>query len=133
MSGFFRPTSAPFHSAARLGIGDDAAIIQMPEEGRLVCACKTLVAGIDFERNADAGELGPRLVRHCVASLRNRETPTPQFALLILTTARADPQWLSAFADGLHQELRQFEIDLVGGDTTEGPLSVGLTVYGWTT
>lgn len=115
-----------------LGIGDDAAIISPPTEASLIAVCRTLASGIDFERNANPEELGPRLIRHCLATLRNRSVDTAYFAMLAITMRANDVDWLDAFASGLNAELDTFGIPLVGGDTTQGPLTATLTVYGWT-
>ncbi|MEM7249863.1 MAG: AIR synthase related protein [Pseudomonadota bacterium] len=113
------------------GVGDDAAIVAMPSNARLISAHKSLCAGVDFERNAPSGELAPRLVRHAVAVLKQRGVEDIHFATLTITCPDIDPDWLNRFAAALHDELNTLGIRLVGGDTTEGPLTVGLTVCGW--
>ncbi len=127
---YFAADHAGAQPGIALGIGDDAAIIGPCDAGAVVATSKTLASGIDFERNADSSELGARLVRHCLASLRNRNA-VPAFAMLALTAPRVDEQWLSDFSTGLTAELRTFELPLVGGDTTRGPLTINLTLYAW--
>mgnify|MGYP002848703844 CR=1 FL=1 len=117
------------HSAVRLGIGDDAAIMN-GRAGQPMCVCTdVLVSGVHFPARAVPAEIGQRALRVNLSDLAAMGA-RPVCFTLGLTLPSADEQWLSEFSSGLLGAAEQFGCSLVGGDTTRGPLSISITAIG---
>jgi thiamine-monophosphate kinase len=112
-----------------LGIGDDCALLQLPAGEQLAISTDTLVAGVHFPESADPFLLGQRALGVSVSDLAAMGAAPVGFTLA-LTLPSAEPGWLQAFARGLDQMAQHCAIRLIGGDTTRGPLSLTLTVFG---
>jgi len=112
-----------------LGIGDDCALLDLPAGEQLAVSTDTLVSGVHFPDSADPFLLGQRALGVSVSDLAAMGA-TPIGFTLALTLPTAEPTWLQAFAAGLDQMARQCALSLIGGDTTRGPLSLTLTVFG---
>ncbi|OUR67477.1 thiamine-phosphate kinase [Marinomonas sp. 42_23_T18] len=113
-----------------LGIGDDCAQVQVPHGQHLVFSMDTLVEGRHFPFDADPAAIGYRAVASCVSDLAAMGAK-PAFFTLGLTLPDSDPQWLSAFAEGMAELAEPIGLVLVGGDTTKGPLTISLQVHGY--
>ena len=112
-----------------LGIGDDAAIVQVPNGQQLLISTDTLNCGIHFPQQTSAADIAFKTVAVNISDLAAMGA-TPKWATLNLSVPSVDPQWLREFAASLHQQLAAFGVTLIGGDTTRGPLSLTLTVMG---
>ncbi|WP_028695465.1 thiamine-phosphate kinase [Pseudomonas cremoricolorata] len=112
-----------------LGIGDDCALLQVPPGEHLAVSTDTLVAGVHFPHDADPYLLGQRALAVAASDLAAMGA-TPLAFTLALTLADVGAAWLKAFAEGLQCMAGQCRLSLVGGDTTRGPLSLTLTVFG---
>lgn len=112
-----------------LGIGDDCALLEVPAGEQLAISTDTLVSGVHFPESADPYLLGQRALGVSVSDLAAMGA-TPIGFTLALTLPSAEPDWLQAFARGLDRMAQQCAICLIGGDTTRGPLSLTLTVFG---
>ncbi len=121
---FSRPTPT-----AVLGGGDDCALLQPTSGMQLAVSTDTLVADTHFFADADPEKLGWKCLAVNLSDLAAMGA-TPRWATLALTVPDVDADWLAAFADGLYRCADDYGIALVGGDTTRGPLSIGLTVMG---
>ena len=124
--------AAPCAQAAEgvvLGIGDDCALLQPAVGQQLAVSTDTLVAGVHFPQPCDPFLLGQRALAVSVSDLAAMGAEPLGFTLA-LTLPEADPAWLEGFARGLSQMAAQCAIALVGGDTTRGPLSLTLSVFG---
>lgn len=124
--------AAPCAQAAEgvaLGIGDDCALLQLPPGRQLALSTDTLVDGVHFPHSCDPFLLGQRALAVSVSDLAAMGADPLAFTLA-LTLPTAEPAWLEGFARGLSQMAGQCSIALVGGDTTRGPLSLTLTVFG---
>lgn len=113
----------------RLGLGDDAALLQPAPGTELVLSTDTLVAGRHFPHDSDAADIAHKALQVNLSDLAAMGA-RPWAFTLALTLPAADPGWLQAFADSLRAQAQQAGIALVGGDTTRGPLAIGLTVLG---
>ncbi|TBR37569.1 thiamine-phosphate kinase [Marinomonas agarivorans] len=113
-----------------LGIGDDCAQIQIPPNHDLVFSIDSLVEGRHFPFDADPKAIGYRAVATCVSDLAAMGAK-PAFFTLALTLPKSDPQWLSAFAEGMAEIAEPIGLLLMGGDTTQGPLTISLQVHGY--
>lgn len=112
-----------------LGIGDDCAILTVPAGEQLVISTDTLVAGVHFPDPSDPYLLGQRALAVSTSDLAGMGA-TPIGFTLALTLPLVNPDWLAEFARGLDAMAAGCAMQLIGGDTTRGPLSMTLTVFG---
>ena len=125
---FFKPLGLK-RDDVLLGIGDDAACLRVPEGMSLLVSTDTLVANVHFLPEWDAYDIAYRSVMVSVSDLAAMAAQ-PCWATLALTLPKIESSWLESFARGLSDSLKQFNIALIGGDTTRGPLSISFTVFG---
>jgi thiamine-monophosphate kinase len=111
------------------GIGDDAACLTVSSNHQLFVSTDTLVAEVHFLSSWDAYDIAWRAVMVNVSDMAAMAV-YPCWISLALTLPYYDEHWLNRFAKGLHAALHQFNIALIGGDTTRGPLSITLTIHG---
>ncbi|MDQ0652226.1 thiamine-phosphate kinase [Pseudomonas cedrina] len=112
-----------------LGIGDDCALLALPAGEQLAISTDTLVAGVHFVDPCDPFLLGQRSLAVAVSDLAAMGAHPLAFTLA-LTTPTVDADWLQRYALGLNLMAQNCGVGLVGGDTTRGPLSLTLTVFG---
>jgi thiamine-monophosphate kinase len=113
-----------------LGIGDDAALLRVPADRALAVAIDTLLEDRHFLSGSDAFDIGYKSLAVNLSDLAAIGAE-PAWATLSLSLPSADGHWLQAFADGFFSLARRFNVQLVGGDTTRGPLSVTVQVHGF--
>lgn len=113
-----------------LGIGDDCALLQVPPGKLLAVSIDTLVEGRHFAPHVDPRALGHKALAVNLSDLAAMGA-TPAWATLALTLPAADPGWLAAFARGFAEIAQNYAVQLVGGDTTSGPLSISIQVHGF--
>ncbi len=109
--------------SVRLGIGDDAALIELEPGRELVCAVDTLVAGTHYPQDLPPFDVGYRSVAinlSDIAAMGGR----PRWMTLALTIPDAESGWLSLFAEGLFTAAAEANVSLIGGDTTRGETTV---------
>jgi thiamine-monophosphate kinase len=114
---------------ARLGIGDDAAIVRPRPGYELAISADMLVEGRHFFRGADPERLGHKALAVNLSDLAAMGA-TPRWATLALALPRIDTAWLAGFSRGFLALARQHRVDLIGGDTTRGPLAVCVQIMG---
>ncbi len=113
-----------------LGIGDDAALLQPPLGQALAVSTDVLNEGVHF-RDTDAPfDIGWKALAVNLSDLAAMGAQ-PAWALLTLAMPLADEEWLDRFIDGFMTLATGHNVALVGGDTTGGPLSIGVTVHGF--
>nr|VFK15681.1 MAG: AIR synthase related protein, N-terminal domain [Candidatus Kentron sp. LFY] len=110
-----------------LGIGDDAALIRIPPGRGVVTAIATVR---DPMRNTPPESLGHHALRLSLDHLVDFGA-IPAWATLALTMPKADRDWLARFSDGMKDLARRSRVCLVGGDTTQGPLSITIVSNGY--
>ncbi len=125
---FFRDCGAT-RSDVRLGVGDDAAVLECPAGDQLVAAADTLVAGRHFLTHWPSQSTGHRALAVNLSDLAAMGA-RPAWALLALTLPEVDERWLSGFAAGFRELALAHDVALIGGDTTAGPLCVTVQVLG---
>ncbi len=115
---------------AELGIGDDCALLAPSVPGsRLAISTDMLVEGTHFIPEVDPQALGHKALAVNLSDLAAMGA-RPLAYLLAIALPRVDEVWLSRFASGLHALADRFGLELVGGDTTRGPLTVAVTILG---
>ena len=114
----------------RLGIGDDAALLVPPRGQLLAISTDSLVGGVHFPDDTRACDIGWKALAVNLSDLAAMGA-TPAWATLTLTLPRADSRWVSEFADGFASLAAEFKLALVGGDTTQGQLNIGVCVHGF--
>jgi len=112
-----------------LGVGDDAALLRVPQDTALVAATDTLVEGRHFLAGTSARALGHQCLAVNLSDLAAMGAE-PAWALLSLSLPEASPDWLESFAHGFMTLAARYGVSLVGGDTVRGPLVIGVTALG---
>jgi thiamine-monophosphate kinase len=112
-----------------LGIGDDGALLQVPDDMLLVVSVDTLVAGVHFFEDVSAEALGYKSLAVNLSDMAAMGAE-PAWATLALTLPRLDERWIAGFCRGFAELANRYNVSLVGGDTTRGPLSVTVQIHG---
>lgn len=112
-----------------LGIGDDAAVLDVPVGQQLVVSTDMLVAGTHFPEATDAVSIGHKALAVNLSDIAAMGA-TPAWFTLNLSLPQADPVWLESFCQGMFNLARTHNVALVGGDTTRGPLTIGIQIMG---
>jgi thiamine-monophosphate kinase len=112
-----------------LGVGDDAALIRLRRGHVLAISVDMLVEGTHFFRGADPQALGHKTLAVNLSDLAAMGA-TPRWATLALSLPNADARWLAAFTRGFMRLAREHGVDLIGGDTTRGPLNLCVQIMG---
>jgi thiamine-monophosphate kinase len=110
-------------------IGDDCAILSIPENQQLVLSMDTLVSGRHFPESATPYQIATRAMCTTVSDLAAMGA-TPLWFTLGLTLPAISEWWLAEFSRGLFDMADRFDMDLIGGDTTQGPLTITIQVHG---
>ncbi len=114
---------------AGLGVGDDCALIAAPPGLTLAITTDMLLEGRHFLPEADARDLGHKSLAVNLSDLAAMGAD-PRWFTLAIALPRADPAWLEPFAAGLFALADAERIELVGGDTTRGALTISITAIG---
>jgi thiamine-monophosphate kinase len=114
---------------AALGVGDDCALWPMRAGMQLAVSSDMLVEGRHFLSTVDPQRLGHKALAVNLSDLAACGAKPLAFTLA-LALPRVDESWLQAFADGLFALADQHGCELIGGDTTQGPLNICITVLG---
>jgi thiamine-monophosphate kinase len=124
---FTRPTAHAAHAV--LGIGDDCALLAPRPGTQLAISSDMLVEGRHFFADVDAAALGHKALAVNLSDLAACGAKPLAFTLA-LALPRVDEAWLAAFSRGLFALADLHGCGLVGGDTTQGPLNICITVFG---
>jgi thiamine-monophosphate kinase len=114
---------------AVLGVGDDCALWQPAPGMQLAVSCDMLVEGRHFLPTVAPERLGHKALAVNLSDLAACGA-TPRAFVLALAMPRVDEAFVDGFARGLFALADEHEIELIGGDTTAGPLNLCLTVFG---
>ncbi len=114
---------------AVLGVGDDCALIAPTPGCELAISTDTLVSGTHFFADSDPFKLGHKALAVNLSDLAAMGA-SPRFVTLALTLPSIDEGWLAEFARGFFALAEISGAELIGGDTTRGPLAMTLTVFG---
>jgi thiamine-monophosphate kinase len=112
---------------------DDAAVIAPPAGQELVITTDALVEGVHFLAEDPPLFVAKKALRVNLSDLAAKGAEAAGYLLALSLPSGVGMEWLTAFADGLRQDQREFNISLYGGDTTStpGPLTIALTAFGF--
>jgi len=122
-------TRPPKSKSVALGVGDDAALLVPTPGHQLVASVDMLVGGRHFFVGVDPESLGHTTLAVNLSDMAAMGA-TPRWALLAGALPDPDPEWLAAFARGFYALADAHGVDLVGGDTTRGPMNLCVTILG---
>lgn len=112
-----------------VGIGDDCALLSVAEKKWIAVSTDTLVEGTHFLPDISPSDLGYKSLAVNLSDLA-AVGANPAWLSLALTMPSINEGWLTAFSNSLFQQLDYYDMKLIGGDTTRGPLSLTLTIQG---
>lgn len=113
----------------RVGIGDDGAVLRPRPGFDQVVVTDTLVEGRHFPPEFAPADIGWRVLAVNLSDMAAMGA-SPRFAFLNLALPRADREWLHGFTEGFFELAQAAGVVLAGGDTTEGPLCISVTLLG---
>jgi thiamine-monophosphate kinase len=119
----------PQHRFTQLGIGDDCALLNLPADYQLAVTADTMVENVHFFADVEPELLGHKLLAVNLSDLAAMGAE-PFAVTLALTLPKIDHAWLQAFSQGFIQLAQQHQVDLIGGDTTSGPLTLTVQAMG---
>ncbi len=114
---------------AALGVGDDCALIQPAANTQLAISSDMLVAGRHFFSDVDPRTLGHKALAVNLSDLAACGAKPLAFTLALALPEVNEP-WLAGFSQGLLALADAHDCELIGGDTTQGPLNICITVFG---
>jgi thiamine-monophosphate kinase len=112
-----------------LGIGDDAALLRPSAGMELAVSTDLLLEGTHFRAGAEARKLGHKALAVNLSDMAAMGA-APRWATLALALPAPDEAWLEEFSRGFFALAGRFGVELIGGDTTRGPLAICVTILG---
>ncbi|MDI1360481.1 thiamine-phosphate kinase [Methylotenera sp.] len=113
----------------KLGIGDDAALISLSTGMELAISADMLVAGTHFFAGCDAYQLGWKSLAVNISDMAAMGA-NPKWVTLAIALPEINASWLAEFSRGFFACADNFSVDLIGGDTTRGPLTISVQIMG---
>ncbi|THU00293.1 thiamine-phosphate kinase [Lampropedia puyangensis] len=126
---FTQPAKALYTPAVHVGIGDDCAVLQPAPNAQLLVSSDMMVEGRHFFADTDPYRLGHKALATNLSDLAACGA-TPLGFTLALALPKVDESWLDPFSKGMLALAQHSACPLVGGDTTSGPLTISITVFG---
>jgi thiamine-monophosphate kinase len=114
-----------------LGVGDDGAIVKAPSNQDIIITTDTLISDVHFPATTSAFDIGYKALAVNLSDLAAMGA-TPAWITLALTLPEVNEAWLNDFSKGLFTLAAQHQVQLIGGDTTRGPLSITIQALGFT-
>ncbi|WP_286271776.1 thiamine-phosphate kinase [Thalassotalea hakodatensis] len=112
-----------------VGIGDDCAVIAPAEKQNIAITTDTLIAGVHFPKNTPAKAIGHKAVAVNLSDLAAMGAE-PTWISIAISLPVVDEDWISDFCEGMFALCEFYNVQLIGGDTTQGPLSITITAQG---
>ncbi|MBS1269353.1 MAG: Thiamine-monophosphate kinase [Gammaproteobacteria bacterium] len=112
-----------------LGIGDDTAVVSPSDSRKLVVTTDVLVSGVHFPEYTEPASIGHKVLAVNLSDIAAMGG-VPAWATMALVLPQADERWLEEFSSGFFALAEQFDVQLIGGDITSGPLSVSIQLIG---
>lgn len=114
---------------ALIGVGDDCALVKPPDGLALAVTSDMLLEGVHFFAGVSPLALGHKALAVNLSDLAAMGAE-PRWATLALALPAADEGWLEQFSSGFFALAERYRLELVGGDTTRGPLTICITALG---
>lgn len=111
------------------GIGDDCALIKPAKSKLLAVTTDTLVAGVHFPLDTSPRAIGHKAVAVNLSDLAAMGAE-PHWISIAITLPEVDTDWLKEFSKGVFELTEYYNVQVIGGDTTQGPLSITITAQG---
>ncbi|WP_372881360.1 thiamine-phosphate kinase [Psychromonas sp.] len=131
---YFKRDVCVADNGVALGIGDDCAILDIPQGYQLAVSTDSLVCGVHFFADVDPYRLGYKALAVNLSDLAAMGALAKWISLAITLpdgpAFNNDPNWLAEFARGFFELADKYQVNLIGGDTTKGPLSITVSVKG---
>ena len=115
--------------SADLGVGDDAALLRVSAGHQLAISVDMLVAGTHFFHDAAPYDIGWKSLAVNISDMAAMGA-SPKWATLAIALPEINEPWLAEFSRGLFACADRFKVDLIGGDTTRGPLNISVQIMG---
>lgn len=115
--------------SADLGVGDDAALLRVRDGHQLAISVDMLVAGTHFFHDAAPYDIGWKSMAVNISDMAAMGA-TPKWATLAIALPEINEPWLAEFSRGLFACADTFKVELIGGDTTRGPLNISVQIMG---
>ena len=111
------------------GIGDDAALIKKDTNYLWAISTDMLNENTHFFQNTDPFNLGWKALAVNISDIYAMGG-VPKFALLAIALPKIKAGWMEEFSNGLFSCAKKYGVELIGGDTTKGPLSISICILG---
>ena len=112
-----------------LGVGDDAALFSLEQGYQIVTTTDTLIEGVHFSASTPAKEIAHKSLAVNLSDIAAMGAKAKYFTLAIVLP-KINKSWLKEFSDSLRKLSMHYEVSLIGGDTTRGPLTISITMIG---
>lgn len=113
-----------------LGVGDDCALLNPPKDSQLAVTVDTLISGVHFPESTSAEDIAFKSIAVSLSDLAAMGA-TPAWATLALTLPDVNELWLNEFSVSFKKKLETYGVQLIGGDTTQGQLSITVQLIGF--
>ena len=117
------------NSTIALGIGDDAAIFNVPQEKQLVVSMDTLNEGVHFFADTNAADIGYKALAVNLSDMAAMGAE-PKWITMSLSLPEMDETWLEHFMQGFNELANQYAVELIGGDLCKGAMSITVQAHG---
>lgn len=114
-----------------MGIGDDCAVVSSTANQNIVVTTDTLVAGVHFPLNTSPKAIGHKAVAVNLSDIAAMGAK-PSWISLAITLPEINEEWIKEFCKGAFDLCEFYNVQIIGGDTTQGPLSITITAQGIT-
>jgi len=111
------------------GVGDDAALITVPDDMQLAVSTDMLLEGVHFQKGILPEDLGYKALAVNLSDMAAMAAK-PQWVSLALSIPKPDEEWIKRFMEGFYSLAHDYEVMLIGGDLTRGPLTVCVHIEG---
>jgi len=111
------------------GIGDDAALIKKDNDYLWAISTDMLNEKTHFLPNTDPFNLGWKALAVNISDIYAMGG-IPKYALLAIALPKVKTDWIKKFSNGLFSCAKKYKVDLIGGDTSKGPLSISISILG---
>ncbi len=119
----------PNHEETKLSIGDDAAVVSVPAGKELAISVDTMVSGVHFFPDVSPTKLAHKILAVNLSDMAAMGAEA-KWATVALSISSLNSDWLDAFSRALRVLAERHNVQVIGGDTTQGPLNLSITIMG---